>query len=182
MNQALINHVASQSLRKEAPVIKAGMNVKVSQKIREGEKERIQNFEGLVISTRGGTGVDATFTVRRIVGGIGVEKVFPLHSKTITKIEIIKKAKVRRSKLYYMRELRGKAARMSETHVREVVVDDEAEKKAADAAAKKAEAAAKAKEEKAEKVETAPAEAEQKEEPKKEEASAEKAPEAEKKD
>ncbi len=129
MNQTLLRHVASQSLRKNVPTIKAGMSVKVSQKIREGEKERIQNFEGLVIAVNGGKGVDATFTVRKIVGGIGVEKIFPLHSKTITKIEVIKQAKVRRSKLYYMRELRGKAARMSETHVREVVVDDEADAK-----------------------------------------------------
>ncbi len=131
MNQALLRHVASQSLRKKIPVIEAGMSVKVSQKIKEGEKERVQNFEGLVIATNGGKGVGGTFTVRKIVGKIGVEKVFPLHSSTISKIEIIKKANVRRSKLYYMRELRGKAARMSETHIHEVIHDDEADAKEA---------------------------------------------------
>ncbi|MBU1089201.1 50S ribosomal protein L19 [Patescibacteria group bacterium] len=131
MNQVLLRHVASQSLRKKIPTIEAGMSVKVSQKIKEGEKERVQNFEGLVIAANGGKGVGGTFTVRKIVGGIGVEKVFPLHSSTISKIEIIKKAKVRRSKLYYMRELSGRAARMSETHIHEVVHDDEAGAKAA---------------------------------------------------
>ncbi|MFH1546709.1 MAG: 50S ribosomal protein L19 [Patescibacteria group bacterium] len=125
MNQILLRHVASQSLRKKIPMIGAGMSVKVSQKIKEGEKERVQNFEGLVIAANGGKGVGGTFTVRKLVGGIGVEKVFPLHSSTISKIEIIKKAKVRRSKLYYMRELSGRAARMSETHIHEVVHDDE---------------------------------------------------------
>jgi len=129
MNQSLLHHVALGSLRTETPQIEAGMSVKVSQKIREGEKERIQNFEGLVIATNGGKGVNATFTVRKIVGGIGVEKVFPLHGKNIVKIEIIKEAKIRRSKLYHMRELRGKAARMSETHVRSVVLDDTESKK-----------------------------------------------------
>ncbi len=131
MNQALLQHVASQSLRKKIPTIEAGMSVKVSQKIKEGDKERVQNFEGLVIAVNGGKGAGGTFTVRKITGGIGVEKVFPLHGSTISKIEIIKKANVRRSKLYYMRELRGKAARMSETHVRKVVVDDEADAKEA---------------------------------------------------
>ncbi len=131
MTQALLRHVESKSLRQKVPIIVAGMTVKVSQKIREGEKERIQNFEGLVLATNGGTGVAGTFTVRKIFDGIGVEKVFPLHGKNIVKIEVLKKAKVRRSKLYYMRDLRGKAARMSETHVRSVVHDEEADKKAA---------------------------------------------------
>lgn len=186
MNQTLLHHVASQSLRKKTPVIEAGMSVKVSQKIREGDKERVQNFEGLVIATNGGSGVNATFTVRKIVGGIGVEKVFPLHSKNIVKIEILKKAKVRRSKLYYMRERRGKAARMSETHVRDVVVDDEAEKKAAEAAAKKAEeekkkaeeAEAKAKEADAPAADSEKENAEQPAEAEAAPAEAEKAPEA----
>jgi large subunit ribosomal protein L19 len=154
MNQTLLRHVASQSLRKKIPQIESGMSVKISQRIKEGEKERTQNFEGLVIATNGGTGVDATFTVRKIVGGIGVEKVFPLHSKNIVKIEILKKAKVRRSKLYYMRELRGKAARMSETHVREVIVDDVADAKAEADAAKKIEAEEKAKAEKSTEAES----------------------------
>lgn len=124
------------------PELAAGMTVKVSQKIREGEKERVQNFEGLVIATNGGKGIAATFTVRKIFDGIGVEKVFPLHSKNVVKIEIIKKAKVRRSKLYYARDLRGKAARMTETYVNENVYDEEADKKAAAELKKKEEAAA----------------------------------------
>lgn len=142
MNQELLAHVAAKGLRAKAPHITAGMTVKVSQKIREGEKERVQNFEGLVIATNGGKGIAATFTVRKIFDGIGVEKVFPLHSKNIVKIEIIKKAKVRRSKLYYARDLRGKAARMTETYVNEVVQDDEADKKAAAELQKQADAAA----------------------------------------
>jgi large subunit ribosomal protein L19 len=153
MTQALLRHVESKSLRTKVPIIVAGMTVKVSQKIREGEKERVQNFEGLVLATNGGVGVAGTFTVRKIFDGIGVEKVFPLHGKNIVKIEILKKAKVRRSKLYYMRDLRGKAARMSETHIRSVVHDEEADKKAAAKAKQEEEAAEKPVEEKAEKVE-----------------------------
>ncbi|MCF7836921.1 MAG: 50S ribosomal protein L19 [Candidatus Peribacteraceae bacterium] len=146
MTQALLRHVESKSLRQKVPIIVAGMTVKVSQKIREGEKERIQNFEGLVLATNGGVGAAGTFTVRKIFDGIGVEKVFPLHGKNIVKIEILKKAKVRRSKLYYMRDLRGKAARMSETHIRSVVHDEEADKKA-EAKAKQEEEVVLAKEE-----------------------------------
>jgi len=149
MNQQLLNHVAAKSLKIGAPKIVAGMTVRVSQKIREGEKERVQNFEGLVIATNG-NGVSSTFTVRKIVGGVGVEKVLPLHSKNIVKIEIVKRAKVRRSKLYFMRELRGKAARMSEMHIREVVLDEEAAKKAVAELAKKEEAVEKVKAEKPE--------------------------------
>ena len=129
MNQQLLVHVASQGIKKNTPKINSGMTVKVSQKIKEGEKERIQNFEGLVIATNGKKGADGTFTVRKIIKGYGVEKVFALHSKTIVKIEVIKEAKIRRSKLYYMRDLRGKAARMQENYVREIIHDAEAEAK-----------------------------------------------------
>lgn len=101
------------------------MTVRVSQKIKEGDKERLQAFEGLVIATDGGTGINATFTVRKTVEGVGVEKIFPLHGKTTPKIEVIKHAKVRRSKLYYMRELSGKAARLKEKHMAGVVYDEE---------------------------------------------------------
>ncbi|MCF7845964.1 MAG: 50S ribosomal protein L19 [Candidatus Peribacteraceae bacterium] len=144
MNQDLLVHVAKKNLRDKTPKIDAGMTVKVSQKIREGEKERVQNFEGLVIANSGGSGIGATFTVRRIVGGVGVEKIFPLHGKNIVKIEIIKKAKVRRSKLYYARGRRGKAARMSETYINEIAHDEEADKKAAAESQQKKEAAAQA--------------------------------------
>jgi len=91
--------------------------VRVHQKIKEGEKERIQLFEGLVIKVNSGHGADKTFTVRRVVGGVGVEKIFPLYSTNIEKIEIKKKSKVRRSKLYYMRGRSGKSARLKESFV-----------------------------------------------------------------
>lgn len=106
-----------QKLIKKIPEIKAGYTVRVSQKVKEGDKERIQNFEGLVIKVGHGEGPEKTFTVRKIVEGIGVEKIFPMHSPNITKILVIKKAKVRRSKLYYMRERFGKSARLTERHV-----------------------------------------------------------------
>jgi large subunit ribosomal protein L19 len=102
---------------KQVPEVRTGYTVKVSQKITEGSKERIQHFEGLVIKLSSGAGVEKTFTVRKIVEGIGVEKVFPFHSSNITKIHVIKKAKVRRQKLYYMRERSGKSARLLERQV-----------------------------------------------------------------
>lgn len=102
---------------KKIPEVKTGYTVRVSQKVIEGTKERIQHFEGLVIKVSHGAGVEKTFTVRKIVEGIGVEKIFPFHSPVITKIHVSKKAKVRREKLYYMRGLSGKSARLSEKHV-----------------------------------------------------------------
>lgn len=102
---------------KRVPEVRTGYTVEVSQKVKEGSKERIQKFQGLVIKVGHGAGVEKTFTVRKIVEGIGVEKVFPFHSPNITKIRVIKKAKVRRQKLYYMRERFGKSARLSEQHV-----------------------------------------------------------------
>ncbi|MBN2306717.1 50S ribosomal protein L19 [Candidatus Peregrinibacteria bacterium] len=108
---------ATKANLKKVPEIKTGYTVEVSQKVTEGSKERIQKFQGLVIKVGHGAGVEKTFTVRKIVEGIGVEKVFPFHSPNITKIRIIKKANVRRQKLYYMRERFGKSARLSEKHV-----------------------------------------------------------------
>jgi len=102
---------------KQVPEVRTGYTVKVSQKVTEAGKERIQHFEGLVIKLSSGAGVEKTFTVRKIVEGIGVEKVFPFHSSNITKIHVIKKAKVRRQKLYYMRERSGKSARLLEKQV-----------------------------------------------------------------
>ena len=97
----------------EKPAMRSGDTVRVHVKVREGEKERIQVFEGLVIGMHRG-GVRATFTVRKVSFGQGVERIFPLHSPIVDKVEIIRSAKVRRAKLYFLRGLRGKAARMKE--------------------------------------------------------------------
>jgi large subunit ribosomal protein L19 len=95
------------------PAIKPGDTVKVHVKVREGDKERIQIFEGMVIGMHRG-GARATFTVRKVSFGQGVERIFPLHSPTIHKVEVTRSAKVRRAKLYYLRDLKGKAARMKD--------------------------------------------------------------------
>src|SRR6187431_2663293 len=98
----------------DRPRMKSGDTVRVHVKVREGDKERIQVFEGMVIGMHRG-GLRATFTVRKVSFGQGVERIFPLHSPRIDKIEIVRGAKVRRAKLYFLRDLRGKAARMKET-------------------------------------------------------------------
>jgi large subunit ribosomal protein L19 len=98
---------------KTRPEMRAGDTVRVHVKVREGEKERIQVYEGMVIGQHRG-GVRATFTVRKVSFGQGVERIFPLHSPTIDKIEVVRGAKVRRAKLYFLRDLKGKAARMKE--------------------------------------------------------------------
>ena len=97
----------------ERPPRRSGDTVRVHVKVREGEKERIQVFEGMVIGLHRG-GARATFTVRKVSFGQGVERIFPLHSPTIDRIEVVRGAKVRRAKLYYLRDLKGKAARMKE--------------------------------------------------------------------
>ncbi len=107
----IIERLEKEQMRADIPDFKAGDTVKVHAKIREGEKERIQVFQGIVIRKRkGNTG--ATFTVRKVSYGIGVERTFPLHSPLIDKIEILSRGKVRRARLYYLRKLRGKAARV----------------------------------------------------------------------
>jgi large subunit ribosomal protein L19 len=116
MNQELLKSVEQSSL-KSVQDIRTGYTVKVYQKIKEGEKERIQIFEGLVISVKGEKGPNHAITVRKVVSGVGVEKIFPVHARTIEKIEVTKIAKVRRAKLYYMRERAGKSARLKETHI-----------------------------------------------------------------
>ena len=98
---------------KTRPAMRSGDTVRVHVNVREGEKERIQVFEGLVIGQHRG-GARATFTVRKVSFGQGVERIFPLHSPVIDKIDIVRSAKVRRAKLYFLRNLRGKAARMKE--------------------------------------------------------------------
>lgn len=120
MSQELLQHVqkSSKSLKKRIPPVKPGNTVRVHQKIlestKDGAKERIQIFEGLVIAVNSGSGTDATFTVRKIASGVGVEKTFPLHSSKIAQIEVIRHSKVRRAKLYFMRNRTGKSARLKE--------------------------------------------------------------------
>jgi len=99
---------------KKIPEIKPGYTVRVHQKIQEGDKQRIQVFEGLVISKKHGQGVNSMITVRKISHGVGVERIFPVHSPNIEKIEVVKKSKVRRAKLYYIRHKTAKQARLKE--------------------------------------------------------------------
>lgn len=120
MNQVLINKVSSNSLKKKLPDIKVGHTVRVHQRISEGEKDRVQIFEGLVIKVSSGYGVSKTFTVRKIVSGVGVEKIFPFHSGNIEKIDLVKKAKVKSAKLFHMRDLTGKSARLKEKYYSEM--------------------------------------------------------------
>ncbi len=109
----VIDTLERQQLRDDLPEFKAGDTLKVHVKIREGDKQRIQVFEGVCIARKHG-GARETFTVRKISFGHGVERIFPLHSKVIDKIELVRVGRVRRGKLYYIRELRGKAARIKE--------------------------------------------------------------------
>lgn len=114
MSQLL--NVERPYLRDDIPEFRAGDTMKVHVRVKEGSKERIQIFQGVVISRRGG-GTRESFTVRKISGSVGVERVFPLHSPSIDKIEVVRHGKVRRAKLYYLRELRGKAARIEERRI-----------------------------------------------------------------
>jgi large subunit ribosomal protein L19 len=109
--------IIQEQLKKDLQEIKPGYTVIVYQKIKEGDKERIQAFEGLVLATKHGSGINATITVRKISGGIAIERIFPLHAPTIQKIEVVKKSKVRRAKLYYLRGKFGKKAKMKNTEV-----------------------------------------------------------------
>ncbi len=112
MNQ-LINDITKSQLRDDIPEFRAGDTVRVHAKIVEGERERVQIFEGVVIKRRG-TGVSATYTVRKISSGVGVERTFPVNTPRVEKIEVTRYGSVRRAKLYYLRALRGKAARIKE--------------------------------------------------------------------
>src|SRR4026209_2781717 len=109
----VLDMVEKQQLRTDLTVFKPGDTIKVHVKIKEGDKERIQIFEGVCIAFKHG-GNRATFTVRKISFGHGVERIFPLHSRTSDKVELVRSGRVRRAKLYYIRELRGKAARIRE--------------------------------------------------------------------
>ncbi len=132
MRQSAIEFVESRHLRKDFPVFRPGDTVRVNWKVKEGEKERTQAFEGVVIrKTRGGT--DATFTVRKMSFGVGVERIFPIHSPRYETIDIVSKGQVRRNRLFFLRSLRGKAARLETQDENEM----RAEAAAAAAAAKK---------------------------------------------
>ncbi|RAV03443.1 50S ribosomal protein L19 [Paenibacillus sp. YN15] len=109
----LVQEITKEQLRKDIPSFRPGDTLKVYVKVIEGSRERVQLFEGVVIKRRGG-GISETFTVRKISYGVGVERTFPLHSPKLDKIEVARRGKVRRAKLYYLRALRGKAARITE--------------------------------------------------------------------
>jgi len=113
MSQQLIEAVTKSYMKTDVPEFRAGDTVKVHVRIKEGDKERIQIFEGLVIYRHSG-GISSTFTVRKMSSGIGVEKIFPVHSPMIAKIEVVRLGKVRRAKLSYIRSLSAKAARIKE--------------------------------------------------------------------
>ena len=105
--------IAEREMKTNPPEFRVGDSIKVHVKVTEGEKDRIQVFQGMVIARKGG-GVHSTFTVRKISDGIGVERVFPLYSPVIGKIEVVRSGRVRRAKLYYLRDRKGKAARIEE--------------------------------------------------------------------
>lgn len=109
MNAAII----TEQLREDVPDFRPGDTVRVSVLVREGEKERLQAFEGVVIRRKGG-GMNETFTVRKVSNGVGVERIFPLHSPVVSDIQVVREGRVRRAKLYYLRNLSGKAARIRE--------------------------------------------------------------------
>ena len=108
-----IEAFTNEQLKKDLPLVRVGDNVRVYNRIKEGNRERIQLFEGTVISKHGG-GISETFTVRRVSYGCGVEKTFPIHSPNVEKVEIIRVGKIRRAKLYYLRDRVGKATRVKE--------------------------------------------------------------------
>ena len=108
-----IEAFTNEQLKKDLPLVRVGENVRVYNRIKEGNRERIQLFEGTVISKHGG-GISETFTVRRVSYGCGVEKTFPIHSPNVEKVEIIRVGKIRRAKLYYLRDRVGKASKVKE--------------------------------------------------------------------
>ncbi len=109
----IIKELTADQLKTDAPVIEIGSTVKVHVRIKEGEKERIQVFEGTVIA-KNNSGIAETFTVRRVSYGVGVERVFPVHSPSVDKVELVRRGQVRRAKLYYLRDRVGKAAKVKE--------------------------------------------------------------------
>lgn len=106
-------------LKKDLPGLRPGDTIKVYQKIKEKGKERLQMFEGQILARKHGKGIHSTITVRKISGGVGVEKIFPMHSPVIDRIELVKRGKVRRAKLYYLREAKGRKARLKQKAIKE---------------------------------------------------------------
>lgn len=119
MRRSAIEHVESKYLRKDITTFRTGDSVRVHWKVKEGEKERVQSFEGIVIRKKKGEN-RATFTVRKVSYGIGVERIFPLHSPRYEKIEVITRGDVNRNRLFYLRDLKGKAARVDTLDDREL--------------------------------------------------------------
>lgn len=113
MNKNLVNEISNRQLKSNIPDFKSGDTIKVSVRITENNKSRIQVFQGVCMQRRG-SGVSATFTVRKVSSGVGVERTFPLHSPVVSKIEVVKHGKVRRNKITYLRKLAGKQARIEE--------------------------------------------------------------------
>lgn len=111
-----LNLVTANQLKTDLPEFRSGDSVAVHVKIREGEKERVQVFQGTVLQIKG-TGINKSFTVRKISNGVGVERIFPMHSPSIDKVETVRHGRVRRSRIYYLRDLKGKAARIRERKV-----------------------------------------------------------------
>jgi large subunit ribosomal protein L19 len=109
----MLQEVSREQLRSDLPAFDPGDTLRVNVRVREGDKERLQAFEGVCIARKGG-GVSETFTVRKVSSGIGVERVFPMHSPSVESITVVRRGRVRRAKLYYLRALRGKAARIKE--------------------------------------------------------------------
>ena len=128
MSQELLKKASAASLREDVPSFSIGDTVSVSVRILEGEKERVQAFRGTVIRRSGGSGVGATFTVRRIAAGEGVERTFPLHSPNVVGVEVVRSGRTRRAKLYFLRDRVGKATRLRDVDVaRKPKADVEAE-------------------------------------------------------
>ncbi|MFH1036798.1 MAG: 50S ribosomal protein L19 [Patescibacteria group bacterium] len=113
------------STKSGLPDIRPADMVRVYQKIKEGGKDKIQEFEGLVLAVKHGKGISGTVTVRKVASGVGVERIFPIHSPNIEKIEILKRGKVRRAKIYYLREARGKKARLKREEYKAVLPQEE---------------------------------------------------------
>ena len=113
MGMEILEQITQEGLRTDVPKFDAGDTVKVMVRVREGDKTRLQAFEGVVLGRKGG-GINETFMVRKVSAGVGVERVFPLHSPMYATIEVVRRGRVRRAKLYYLRDLSGKAARIKE--------------------------------------------------------------------